>query len=135
MVAATHTVAPGTVLAEKRRWEGLGIATFPGPRGRKGPRETGWPPIPHTDAWDLTEEAAGRDEVNLVIRTGISADRKRFSAAIDLDGKCSCDHDRNEHRDEGACVRAGGGETCPCPTYDGTPPEAALEHLLAVLPT
>ena len=139
MVATTtarqrHTQA--AVSAEYARWKNLGVATFPGPLGKKGPREPDWPNLPHAAAWALTELAATSALVNLVVRTGPTADGTRWLAAIDLDGKCPCAHDQDAHHDlEGACSHVGNTDrACPCQKYDGVPPDTALALLLPLLP-
>lgn len=123
--------------AEINRWRRLGVATFPGPRGKKGPRKTDWQRLPHLDAWTLTEAEAQLGPINLVARTGTTADGLHCMGAIDLDGKCPCGHDRVKHVDaRGRCEAAPKpGETaCSCSRYDAVPPETALEELRGLLP-
>lgn len=137
MVTAIH--APHVaVLAEIDRWKRLGVAVFPGPRGEKGPRERGWPDIPHDQAWCLAREAAAWAPINLVVRTGATADGARYLAAIDLDGKCPCGHDRADHlSDTGACMHVPkhSEAACNCAGYKGVAPEVALRQLLEFLPS
>lgn len=133
MVTATQTPAT-PVRGEIERWKQLGVATLPGPRGQKGPREPGWPTMQHAEAWALTEAAAARGPINLVVRTGATADGTKWLAAIDLDGKCPCGHDRSDHSVKSRACRHRGEQVCACGRYRGVAPAVALERLLAVLP-
>ena len=127
----------GGVLEEIDRWQRLGVATLPGPRGRKGPRLEGWPRTPHEDCWRLSRDVAHSGPTNLVIRTGPSADGSRTLGAIDLDGKCPCGHDRDEHADgiEHCVHRSTRSDVaCTCEHYTGVAPETVLARLRGVLP-
>lgn len=120
---------PGDEIA---RWQGLGVAVLPGPRGQKGPRQKDWPSIPHAEAWRLSRVVAV-SETNLCVRTGATEDGLHHLAAIDLDGKCLCGHDHAVHADgAGTCSPSVG--LCICSSYEGTSPDAALEQLLSILP-
>lgn len=130
------TVQPQTI-KEIQRWQRLGVAVLPGPRGKKGPRESGWTTLAHEECWRLAREAAAQGRPNLVIRTGATSDGHRHLAAIDLDGKCPCGHNRSDHAENVAgCLHVprDGEERCGCQQYRGVAPDEALERLLAVLP-
>lgn len=138
-MATTATRAPTTALqvfAEFERWRRLDVATFPGPMRRKGPRIDDWPVMPHADAWVLTQEAAQGGPVNLVVRTGVTADGRQCLGAFDLDGKCPCGHDRDVHPNDDECGEILKTEDrCSCAEYRGVRADVALERLLAQLPT
>ena len=71
---------------------------------------------------------------NLLVRTGATVDGNRFLTGIDLDGRCSCGHDRGDHPGDGGCRRVHDDGPCTCARYAGVPPDVALERLLAILP-
>jgi hypothetical protein len=129
-------VGSAFTLEEIRTWKRLGVATLPGPTGRKGPRHIGWPTLPHWECWQLSEKAARRTAANLLVRTGPTFNGQHTLAAIDLDGKCDCGHDLDDH--DGAChVRpkvGDGSAPCECPAYTGCHPDEALAFLRALLP-
>ena len=119
---------------EIQRWRRLGVAVLPGPFGQKGPRQANWPTLPHAETWRLALDAA-TGSTNLCMRTGLTADGNRNLAAIDLDGKCPCDHDRVGHDAEvGRCRHVDRAGPCVCDTYRGVPAELALAALRALLP-
>lgn len=124
-----------SIQSEITRWERLGVAVLPGPRGKKGPRQAGWPTIPHQECWRLSRAAAALGPTNLIVRTGLTADGTRRLGAIDLDGKCPCGHDREDH-DAAGCGHEPDldGVACDCSKYRGVAPEIALARLLAILP-
>jgi hypothetical protein len=130
---ATATSA-NEVLDEIQRWRRLGVAVLPGPVGQKGPREPDWPTLPHAETWRIALDVA-TEPTNLCVRTGLTADGTRCLAAIDLDGKCPCDHDQARHdSDVGRCRHVDREGPCVCDTYRGVPPELALAALRVQLP-
>ena len=129
MVTITPT---NPAMHEIARWEALRVAVLPGPRGEKGPRQRDWPSIPHAETWRLARLAAVRG-TNLCLRTGATEDGENHLAAIDLDGKCPCGHDRVVHAEGvGDCAPSAGN--CTCTIYKGTSPDAALAELRTTLP-
>ena len=137
MVNTTVSGIQAALHDEIDRWERLGVAVLPGPWGRKGPRIEGWPSIPPAKCWELSRAEVTRRRINIVARTGVTASGDRYLAAIDLDGKCPCGHDRTDHtQNQVECTASAvrSEPRCGCEKYRGVAPEAALAGLLKVLP-